>query len=165
MAVLGLHFCAMAFSSGGKRGPLLIVVCGPLIIAASPVAEHRLQTRRLSNCGPRTQSLRGMWDPPRPGLEPASPTLAGRLSTTAPPGKPMITFLCVNIFILFYCRKLYITYYLPFSPFLSVQFRSINYIHNIVQPSPLSISNFFHHPKQKVFTHQAITPIAPPPSL
>ena len=29
----------------------------------------------------------GMRDPPRPGLEPASPALAGRLSTTAPSGK------------------------------------------------------------------------------
>ena len=32
--------------------------------------------------------LRGMWDLPRPGLEPVSPALAGRFSTTAPPGKP-----------------------------------------------------------------------------
>ena len=40
------------------------------------------------NCGSRAQSLRGTWDPPRPGLEPMSPALAGRLSTTAPPGKP-----------------------------------------------------------------------------
>ena len=30
----------------------------------------------------------GMWDLPRPGLEPMSPALAGRFSTTAPPGKP-----------------------------------------------------------------------------
>ena len=51
MAVLGLHFCARAFSSCGKWGPLFITVHGPLIIAASLVAEHRLQTRRLSNCG------------------------------------------------------------------------------------------------------------------
>ena len=29
-----------------------------------------------------------MWDLPRPGLEPMSPALAGRFSTTAPPGKP-----------------------------------------------------------------------------
>ena len=29
-----------------------------------------------------------MWDLPRPGLEPVSPALAGRFSTTAPPGKP-----------------------------------------------------------------------------
>ena len=31
-----------------------------------------------------------MWDLPRPGLEPMSPALAGRFSTTAPPGKPRI---------------------------------------------------------------------------
>ena len=51
MAVLGLRFCARAFSSCGKRGPLFIAVCGPLTVAASLVAEHRLQTRRLSSCG------------------------------------------------------------------------------------------------------------------
>ena len=88
MAVLGLRFCARAFSSCGERGPLFITVCGPLTIAASPIAEHRLQTRRLSNCGSRAQLLRGMWDLPRPGLEPVSPALAGRFSTTVPPGKP-----------------------------------------------------------------------------
>ena len=88
MAVLGLRFCARALSSCGKRGPLFIAVRGPLSIAASLVAEHRLQTRRLSNCGSRAQPLHGTWDPPRPGPEPASPALAGRLSTTAPPGKP-----------------------------------------------------------------------------
>ena len=53
MAVLGLRFCARAFSSCGKRGPLFIAVRGPLTIAASLVAEHMLQTRRLSNCGSR----------------------------------------------------------------------------------------------------------------
>ena len=90
MAALGLRFCARAFSSCGKRGPLFIAVRGPLTMAASPVAEHRLQTRRLSSCGSRAQLLRGTWDHPRPGLEPASPALAGRLSTTAPPGKPSL---------------------------------------------------------------------------
>ena len=88
MAVLGLRVYARAFSSCGKRGPLFIAVRGPLTIAASLVAEHRLQTRRLSNCGSRAQLLRGMWDLPRPGLKPMSPALAGRFSTTAPPGKP-----------------------------------------------------------------------------
>ena len=88
MAVLGLRLCARAFSSCGKWGPLFIAVHGPLIIAASPVAEHRLQMCRLSNCGSRAQLLRSMWDPPRPGPEPVSPALAGRLSATAPPGKP-----------------------------------------------------------------------------
>ena len=33
-----------------------------------------------------------MWDLPRPGLEPVSPALAGRFSTTAPPGKPLQYF-------------------------------------------------------------------------
>ena len=88
MAVLGLSFCARAFSSCGKQGPFFIAVRRPLTIMASLVAEHRLQTRRLSSCGSRAQLLRGMWDLPRPGLEPVFPALAGRLSTTAPPGKP-----------------------------------------------------------------------------
>ena len=95
MAVLGLRFCARAFSSCGKRGPLFIAVRGPLAIAASLVAGHRLQMRRLSNCGSRAELLRGMWDPPRPGLKPVSPALAGRFSTTAPPGKPLLLFFSV----------------------------------------------------------------------
>ena len=52
-AVLGLRFCARASSSCGKRGPLFIAVRGPLTIVVSLVAEHRLQMRRLSNCGSR----------------------------------------------------------------------------------------------------------------
>ena len=88
MVVLGLRFCARAFCSRSKWGPLFIAVLGPLTIAASLVADHRLQTHRLSSCGSRAQLLCGMWDPPRPGLKPVSPALAGRLSTTAPPGKP-----------------------------------------------------------------------------
>ena len=107
--MLGLRFCARAFSSCGERGPLFIAVRGPLTIAASLVAEHRLQMRRLSNCASRAQLLRGMWDPPRPGLEPMSPALAGRFSTTVPPGKPScVVFVqslpahhCLELFI--YC--------------------------------------------------------------
>ena len=53
MAVLGLRFCARAFSSCGKWGPLFIAVHGPLTIAPSLVAEHKLQARRLSSCGSR----------------------------------------------------------------------------------------------------------------
>ena len=56
LAVFGLHFCARAFSSCGERGPLFIAVRGPLTIVPSLVAEHRLQTRRLSSCGSRAQS-------------------------------------------------------------------------------------------------------------
>ena len=98
--MLGLRFCARAFSSCSKQGPLFIAVRGPLTIAASPVAEHRLQARRLSSCGSRAQLLRGMWDLPRSGLEPVSPGLAGRLSTTAPPGKPLVEGFCI-----LFCRE------------------------------------------------------------
>ena len=98
MAVLGLRFCARAFSSCGKWGPLFIAVRGPLTIVASLATEHRLQTRRLSNCGSRAQLLCGMWDLPRPGLEPVSPALAGGLPTTAPPGKPSYNILYFKVY-------------------------------------------------------------------
>ena len=60
--------------------------------------EHKLQTRRLSNCGSRAQLLRGMWDLLRPGLKPVSPALAGRLSTTVPPGKPYKVYFNIQVF-------------------------------------------------------------------
>ena len=101
MAVLGLRFCVRAFSSCGKRGPLFIAVCGPLTIVASLVAEHRLQMRRLSNCGSQAQLLRGMWDLPRPGLEPVSPALAGRVSTTAPPEKPYVSVFVLIVVLIY----------------------------------------------------------------
>ena len=132
MAVLGLRFCARAFSSCGKRGPLFIAVCGPLSIVASLVVEHRLQTRRLSNCGSRAQLLRGMWDLPRPGLEPVFPALAGRFSTTAPPGKPrLFSFFAVELymFLTYFAYKPFIRcmtckYFLPFHrlPLYSVDY-------------------------------------------
>ena len=103
MALLGLRLCARAPSSCGEWGPLLITVRGPLTIAASPAAEHRLQTRRLSNCGSRAQPLCSMRDPPIPGLEPVSPALAGRLSTTAPPGKPSVYLLIKYFLIIYHC--------------------------------------------------------------
>ena len=96
MSVLGLRFCARAFSSCGERGPLFIAVHGPLTIVASLVVEHRLQTHKLSNCGSRAQLLHSMWDLPGPGLKPVSPALAGGFLTTAPPGKPLYSFLWSN---------------------------------------------------------------------
>ena len=103
LAVLGLRFCARAFSSCGEQGPLLIAVRRPLTITASPVAEHKLQTRRLWLMGPVAPRHVGTWDPPRPGLEPVSPALAGRLSTTAPPGKPLAFFWLVFTWYIFFC--------------------------------------------------------------
>ena len=43
-----------------------------------------------------------MWDLPRPGLEHMSPALAGRFSTTAPPGKAFfLIFKNIYLFYLF----------------------------------------------------------------
>ena len=53
LAVLGLRFCVRAFSSCSEWGPLFIAVHRPLTVVDSLVAEHRLQTCRLSNCGSR----------------------------------------------------------------------------------------------------------------
>ena len=65
MAVLGLRFCARAFSSCGEREPLFIAVRGPLTVVASLDVEHRLQMRRLSSCGSRALERRlsscGAW--------------------------------------------------------------------------------------------------------
>ena len=46
----------------------------------------------LSSCGAQALLLRGMWDLLGPGIELASPALAGRLFTTESPAKPMIFF-------------------------------------------------------------------------
>ena len=76
VSVLGLSLVVASRGHSSSR-------CTGLSLSWPLVAE-----RRLSNCGSQAQLLHGMWDPPRPGLEPMSPALAGRFSTTAPPGKP-----------------------------------------------------------------------------
>ena len=113
LAALGLRCCAQAFSSCSERGLLFVLVHGLLIevaslcwgawalgARASVVMAHRLSScvspaleRRLSSCGTRASLLRGIWDLPRPGLEPMSPALAGGFLTTAPPGKSSETFI------------------------------------------------------------------------
>ena len=69
-----------------------------------PFHPHKelFKTLFFLNCGSWAQSLHGMWDLPRPGLEPVSPALSGRFSTTAPPGKPrnmFFGFFLINLFI------------------------------------------------------------------
>ena len=104
LAVLGLRFCARAFSSCGKRGPFFITVHGPLAVAASLVAEHGLQTCRLSSCGSQDQLLRGMWDLPRPGLEPVSPHWQADSQPLRLQGGPIL-FIVITIFNLTSCLK------------------------------------------------------------
>ena len=101
LAELGLCCCSQAFSSCREQGLLfssLQCVGFSLCWLLCSLLEHGLQARGLqqlwrmgfSSCGAQAQLLRGMWDLPRPGLEPVSPALAGGFLTTAPPGKPLL---------------------------------------------------------------------------
>ena len=111
MAMPGLCCCA-GFSLLVSTGDCpLVAVGGPPIAVASLVA-HRLYACRLhgrgtwaqelwsrareprfSSCGILSQLLCCTWDLPGSGIEPESPTLAGRFFTTEPPGKPWGVFL------------------------------------------------------------------------
>ena len=71
--MLGLCCCAQAFSS-----------CG---VQASHYRGFSHSSADFSSWGTGTELLRGMWNLPRPGTEPISPTLAGGFLTTGPPGK------------------------------------------------------------------------------
>ena len=105
--MLGLCCCAQAFSTCGEWG--LFFVVGPRLLTevASLVAEHRhtgfsscgsrAPELRLSSCDAQALLLRGLWDLPRPGLKPMSPALAGGFSTTAPPEKPSVLFLKMQV--------------------------------------------------------------------
>ena len=82
-------FCG-GFSCCRAQAPGLagFSLCGTWLSSCSSWApEHR-----LSRCGARAWMLRGMWDLPGSGVEPVSPTLAGRFFTTGPPGKPEALF-------------------------------------------------------------------------
>ena len=121
VAVLGLRCCTWAFSTCGKRGLLFVAVYGLLIAVASLVGEHGLQALRLSSCGAWAQQLwltgsraqaqqlwhtglvvPRMWDPPRPGVKPTSPALAGGFLTTAPSWKSYLLFFIKGFFFNFY---------------------------------------------------------------
>ena len=54
----------------------------------------------VSSCGVWAELPHGMWNPPRPGVEPMSPALAGRFLTTGSPGKPWIDVLTLGLVIL-----------------------------------------------------------------
>ena len=108
MAVLGLRFCARAFSSCRKRGPLFIAVRGPLTIAASLVAEHRLQTRRLSNCGsrPRCSAACGIF--PDQGSNPCPLHWQAGSQPLRHQGSPSPLFLPdKNVLVLSLCREFF----------------------------------------------------------
>ena len=60
-----------------------------LSTCCSLAPEHR-----FNSCGAWVYLIRGIWNLPRPGIEPMSPALAGRFSITGPPGKSQFYSLC-----------------------------------------------------------------------
>ena len=114
-----LMLFAWAFSSSGEWG--LLSTCGAwashcsgfscceaqvLGMWASVVVARRLSSCssqavecRLSSCGPWAYLAHSIRNLPRPWIKPVSPVLAGRLSSTAPPGKSCGS--CIRALILF----------------------------------------------------------------
>ena len=73
--------CCRAWALGAQAS--VVTECG-LSSCASPALKHW-----LGSCGTWAQLLHSIWDIPRAGIGPTSPTLAGGLLTTRPPGKPL----------------------------------------------------------------------------
>ena len=86
-----LHRLSLVVASGGYSS---LRCAGFLFLWLLLMRSTGSRHASFSSCGTRAQLLRGMWDVPGPGLEPMSTALAGRFSTTAPPGKsPQAYFL------------------------------------------------------------------------
>ena len=68
-----------------------VVVAHGLSICASRTVEHR-----LSSCSTQAQFLHGMWDLPRPGIKPRSPTLAGSFFTKSKHAVLMLSLLLLS---------------------------------------------------------------------
>ena len=99
LAVLGLRFCARAFSSCRERGPLFksgghsSSPCAGLSLSR-PLLLRSTGSRRAGSVvvahGPSRSAACGIL--PYQGSNPCPLPLAGRLSTTAPPGKPNLPY-------------------------------------------------------------------------
>ena len=93
--MLGLCCCTQAFSSRGKWGLLCIAVSELLMVVASLTAEHGLWVHRSGLTGfgivarGPSYPTHSTWNLPRPGIKPASPTLAGGFLLTVPLGKSL----------------------------------------------------------------------------
>ena len=93
---------AGVLSSGVQASPCSVFSCceaQALGSQASVVVAHGLSScdsraleHRLNSCGGWALLLCGMWNLPGPGIEPMSPALASRFSTTEPPGKSLNSF-------------------------------------------------------------------------
>ena len=74
--------CTWAFSSCSEWELLFVEVHRFLFLQGTGSRQVR-----FTSCSSKAQLLRGMWNPPRLGIEPVSCALAGRFSSTMPLGK------------------------------------------------------------------------------
>ena len=81
---------------------LLLQSTGSRHVGFSSCGSWALE-HRLNSCDTRAYLLRGMWDLPRPGLEPMSPALAGGFLTTVPPEKSLFQLLVSNLCLFLSC--------------------------------------------------------------
>ena len=101
LVVLHLRCCAglslVVVSCGTKASH-----CGGFSCCRERALEHR-----LSSCGAGAQMLHGLWNLPRPGINPMSPALAGRFLSTGSPEKSFLIFCFCFFYGLFVsCEKL-----------------------------------------------------------
>ena len=97
MTVLGLRFCARAFSSCGKWGPLFIAVRGPLTIAASLVAEHRRAGSVVVTHGPSCSAACGIF--PDQGSNPCPLHWQADSQPLRHQGSPIIVLIYISLMI------------------------------------------------------------------
>ena len=109
-AVLGLHWCAQAYSSCGKWGLLSSCIarvashCGGFSWSGAQALGRTgflvVVVHGLSSCGTLAQSPRGVWGLPWPGIKLVSPTLQDGFLTTGPPGKLLPWTWCISSWLL-----------------------------------------------------------------
>ena len=73
-----------------RRGGLLFVAVHSSRHAGFSSCGLQTLEHRVSSCGAQAVALQHMWDLPRPGIKPMSPTLKGGFSATVPPRKSSV---------------------------------------------------------------------------
>ena len=84
--------CSHRSISSGSAGPHHLWPAGPGACRPQQLWPRALQ-HGLGSCGIRAQWLCGMWNPSRPGIEPLSPALEGRLFLLYHQGNPGLSLL------------------------------------------------------------------------
>ena len=85
MAALGL-LCCMGFALVAAGEGYSLVAVHHIVVLLLWSTGSRVC--RVRSCVTEAPLFSDMWDPPRSGIKPVSPSLAGRFFTIEPPGKP-----------------------------------------------------------------------------